>query len=151
MRISRVAIVTTALIISPLISASSAVADNKTPAPTSQNKVDLKAAYKIALEQFRKDFKIYEDQRREINRIYKEAIDKALTEARTARSVDQTQKEKRQSMKAQQNAVITATIARDSAIEALGAPPFAPTQPGKVPSNAKKMSSQTGKPQAPKK
>jgi hypothetical protein len=151
MRISRVAIFATALIISPLISASSAVADTKTPAPTSQNKVDLKAAYKIALEQFRKDFKIYEDQRREINRIYKEAIDKALTEARTARSVDQTQKEKRQSMKAQQNAVITATIARDSAIDALGAPPSAPTQPGKVPSTAKKMSPQTGKSPAPKK
>jgi hypothetical protein len=151
MRISRVAFFATALIISPFISASSAVADTKTPAPTSQNKVDLKAAYKIALEQFRKDFKIYEDQRREINRIYKEAIDKALTEARTARSVDQTQKEKRQSMKAQQNAVITATIARDSAIEALGAPPSAPTQPGKVPSTAKKMSPQTGKSPAPKK
>jgi hypothetical protein len=151
MRISRVAFFATALIISPFISASSAVADTKTPAPTSQNKVDLKAAYKIALEQFRKDFKIYEDQRREINRIYKEAIDKALTEARTARSVDQTQKEKRQSMKAQQNAVITATIARDSAIDALGAPPSAPTQPGKVPSTAKKMSPQTGKSPAPKK
>ena len=151
MRISRVAIVTTALIISPLISLSSAVADSKTPAPTSQNKVDLKSAYKIALDQYQKDFKIYENQRREINRIYKEAIDKALTDARAARSVDQTQKEKRQSMKAQQNAVIAATIARDSAIEALGAPPLAPAQPGKAPSTAKKMSPQTEKPPALKK
>ena len=151
MRISRVAIVTTALLISPLTSISSAVADSKSPSPTSQKSIDLKAAYKIAFDQFNKSLKIYEDQRREINRIYKEAIDKALTEARTARSVDQTQKEKRQSMKAQQNAVITATIARDSAIEALGAPPFAPPQPGKVPSNAKKMSPQKGKPPAPKK
>ena len=151
MRISRVAIVTTALIISPLTSISSAVADNKTPAPTSQNKVDLKAAYKIALEQFRKDFKIYEDQRREINRIYKEAIDKALADARSARSIDQTQKEKRQTMRAQQNAVIAATVDRDAAIEALGSPPVAPTQPGKAPSASKSKSPQTEKSPTPKK
>jgi hypothetical protein len=94
MRISRVAIVTTALLISPLISISSAVADSKSPSPTSQKSIDLKAAYKIASDQFRKDFKIYEDQRREINRIYKEAIDKALADARSARSIDQTQRGK---------------------------------------------------------
>ena len=151
MRISRVAIIATALIISPLTSASSAVADNKTPAPTSQNKVDLKAAYKIALEQFRKDFKIYEDQRREINRIYKEAIDKALADARSARSIDQTQKEKRQTMRAQQNAVIAATVDRDAAIEALGSPPVAPTQPGKAPITSKSKSPQTEKSPTPKK
>ena len=151
MRISRVAIIATALIISPLTSASSAVADNKTPAPTSQNKVDLKDAYKIALEQFRKDFKIYEDQRREINRIYKEAIDKALADARSARSIDQTQKEKRQTMRVQQNAVIAATVDRDAAIEALGSPPVAPTQPGKAPSASKSKSPQTEKSPTPKK
>lgn len=151
MRISRVVIVTTALIISPLTALPSAVADSKTPAPNSQNKVDLKSAYKIALDQFQKDFKVYENQRREINRIYKDAIERALAEARSARSVDQTQKEKRQIMKVQQNTVIAATIARDSAIEALGTPPIAPIQPGKVPSTAKKMSPQTEKPPAPKK
>ena len=133
MRISRVAIVTTALIISPLTSISYALADSKSPSPTTQKSVDFKTAYKIALDQFRKDFKIYEDQRREINQIYKETVDRALSEARSARSIDQTQKEKRQTMKAQQNAVMVATIARDAAIEALGLPPVAPTQPGKVP------------------
>jgi hypothetical protein len=151
MRISRVAIFATALIISPLISASSAVADTKTPAPTSQNKVDLKAAYKIALDQFRKDFKIYEDQRREINRIYKEAIDKALADARSAKSEKQTQIQKRQSMNARQSAVVTATVARDAAIEALGSPPVAPAQPGKAPSTSKNKSPQTEKSPTPKK
>ena len=151
MRISRVAIVTTALIISPLTSISSALADSKSPSPTSQKNVDLKTAYKIAADQFRKDFKIYEDQRREINRIYKEAIDKALAEARSARSIDQTQKEKRQTMKAQQNAVMAATIARDAAIEALGLPPVAPTQPGKVPGTLKNKSPQAEKSPTPKK
>ena len=151
MRISRVAIVTTALLISPLTSISSAVADSKSPSPTSQKSVDLKAAYKIASDQFRKDFKIYEDQRREINRIYKEAIDKALADARSARSIDQTQKEKRQTMRAQQNAVIAATVDRDAAIEALGSPPVAPTQPGKAPSASKSKSPQTEKSPTPKK
>ena len=151
MRISRVAIVTTALLISPLTSISSAVADSKSPSPTSQKSIDLKAAYKIAFDQFNKSLKIYEDQRREINRIYKEAIDKALADARSARSIDQTQKEKRQTMRVQQNAVIAATVDRDAAIEALGSPPVAPTQPGKAPSASKSKSPQTEKSPTPKK
>ena len=151
MRISRVALVTTALLISSLISISSAAADNKTPAPTSQKGTDLKAAYKIAYDQFRRDFKIYEDPRRLINRTYKEAIDKALADARSAKSDNQTQNQKRQSMSAKQSAVIDATLARDAAIEALGLPPVAPIQPGKIPSAAKSKSAQKEKPSAPKK
>lgn len=150
MRISRVAIVTTALLILPLTSISSAVADSKSPSPTSQKIIVVKTAYKIASDQFRKESKIYEDQRREINQRYKEAINNALAEARYARSIDQTQKEKRQTMKAQQNAVIAATIVRDSAIEALGLPPIAPTQPGKVPSTSKNKSPQAEKSPTPK-
>ena len=150
MRISRVAIVTTALIISPLTSISYALADSKSPSPTTQKSVDFKTAYKIALDQFRKDFKIYEDQRREINRIYKEAIDKALSDARSAKSTNQTQIQKRQSMNARQNAVIDATLERDFAIEALGSPPLPPTQPGKAPSAAKNKGPKTEKPSAPK-
>ncbi len=87
----------------------------------------------------------------EINQIYKAAIDRALSEARSARSIDQTQKEKRQTMKAQQNAVMVATIARDAAIEALGLPPVAPTQPGKVPNISKNKSPQSEKSPTPKK
>ena len=151
MRISRVAIVTTALIISPLLSISSAVADNKSPAPTNQKNIDVKATYKIAFDQFVKNLKVYEDQRREINRIYKEAIDKALADARSAKSENQTQIQKRQSMNTRQNAVIAATVARDAAIEALGSPPVAPTQPGKMSPAPKSKSSQTEKSPAPKK
>ena len=150
MRISRVAIVTTALIISPLTSISYALADSKSPSPTTQKSVDFKTAYKIALDQFRKDFKIYEDQRREINRIYKEAIDKALSDARSAKSTNQTQIQKRQSMNTRQNAVIDATLERDSAIEALGSPPLPPTQPGKAPGAAKNKGPKTEKPSPPK-
>jgi hypothetical protein len=151
MRISRVAIVTTALLISPLISISSAFADSKSPAPTNQNSVDLKAAYKIAFDQFNKSLKIYEDQRREINRIYKEAIDKALADAQSAKTEKQTQIQKRQIMNARQSAIIAATVDRDAAIEALGSPPVAPTQPGKAPSASINKSPQTKKSPTPKK
>jgi hypothetical protein len=151
MRISRVAIVMTALLISPLISISSAFADSKSPAPTNQNSVDVKAAYKIAFDQFNKNLKIYEDQRREINRIYKEAIDKALADAQSAKTEKQTQIQKRQIMNARQSAIIAATVDRDAAIEALGSPPVAPTQPGKAPSASINKSPQTKKSPTPKK
>jgi hypothetical protein len=151
MRISRVAIVMTALLISPLISISSALADSKSPAPTNQKSVDLKTAYKIAFDQFNKSLKIYEDQRREINRIYKEAIDKALADAQSAKTEKQTQIQKRQIMNARQSAIIAATVDRDAAIEALGSPPVAPTQPGKAPSASINKSPQTKKSPTPKK
>jgi hypothetical protein len=54
-------------------------------------------------------------------------------------------------MKAQQNAVMVATIARDAAIEALGLPPVAPTQPGKVPNISRNKSPQSEKSPTPKK
>ena len=151
MRIKRVAFVATALLVAPLISIATAAADNKTPAPTSQNSIDPKEVYKIALEDFRKDFKIYEDKRREINKIFKEAIDKTLADAKSTKSVGQTQIQKRQSMNIRVSAVIAATVSRDAAIEALGSPPIAPTPPAKIPNVAKNKSQQTEKPPTPKK
>ena len=151
MRIRRVAFVATALLVAPLISIATAAADNKTPAPTSQNSIDPKEVYKIALEDFRKDFKIYEDKRREINKIFKEAIDKTLADAKSTKSVGQTQIQKRQSMNIRVSAVIAATVSRDAAIEALGSPPIAPTPPAKIPNVAKNKSQQTEKPPTPKK
>ena len=151
MRISRIAIVVMALFVSSYFYSSPASADDKKPTSSSQNKVDSKSAYKNAFDQFRKDFKVYEDQRREINRIYKEAIDNALADARLAKSVKQTQIEKRQSMNARQSAVIAATVARDAAIEALGAPPSAPVQPEKIPSVAKNKSPKAEKSSTAKK
>ena len=150
MRIKRVAFVATALLVAPLISIATAAADNKTPAPTSQNSIDPKEVYKIALEDFRIDFKIYEDKRREINKIFKEAIDKTLADAKSTKSVGQTQIQKRQSMNIRVSAVIAATVSRDAAIEALGSPPIAPTPPAKIPNVAKNKSQQTEKPPTPK-
>jgi hypothetical protein len=151
MRISRVAIVATVLLFAPLLSGAAANADNKTPVPNNQSSADLKAAYKLAVDEFRKDLKVYEDNRREINRVFKDAIDKALSDARSTKSINQTQIQKRQSMNARQSAVIAATVARDAAIEALGQPPIAPTPPAKIPTVAKNKSPQREKSPAPKK
>ena len=79
MRIRPVAFVATVLFLTPLISISTAVADSKTPAPTIQKSMDPNAAYQIELNKFRKELKIYEESRREINKVFKEAIFKALS------------------------------------------------------------------------
>jgi hypothetical protein len=150
MQIRKVALIATVVLALPLISISSAAADNKTPAPSTQKSISPNAAYIAAFDAFRKDVKVYEDQRREINKIFKEAIDKALANAKANKSVPQTQMQKRQSMNAKQQAIITATLSRDSAIEALGAPPVAPTPPAKIPSVAKNKSQQREKSPTPK-
>ena len=151
MRIRPVAIVATALFFAPLISISTAAADSKTPVPTIQKSIDPKEVFKNALEEFRKELKVYENNRREINKIFKEAIDRALADAKSNKSVGQTQIQKRQSMNIRESAVIAATVFRDAAIEALGLPPIAPTPPAKLPKIAKNKSKQTEKLPTPKK
>jgi hypothetical protein len=136
MKLRRVAFVTTALFLAPLISTTSASADNPAP-PTTQNYSDLIAAYKIELGKFRELFKIYEDNRRAINQSFKDAIEKAMSDARNINATPQTQMQRRQSMSVKQGAVISATAARDAAIEALGPPPVAPTPPAKPPRTEK--------------
>ena len=150
MRIRPVAIVATALFFAPLISISTAAADSKTPAPTIQKSIDPKEVYKNALEEFRKELKVYENNRREINKIFKEAVDRALADAKSNKSVGQTQIQKRQSMNIRESAIIAATVFRDAAIESLGLPPIAPTPPAKIPKVAKDKSKQTEKLPTPK-
>ncbi|CAN2213632.1 hypothetical protein MCEGKSH29_01054 [Candidatus Nanopelagicaceae bacterium] len=133
MKLRRVALVTTALFLAPLISISSANADNQPPTSTNQGYSDAMAAYKIELEKFREVFKVFENNRRVINQSFKDAIDKAMSDARNLNATPQTQMQRRQSMSVKQGAVISATAARDAAIEALGPPPVAPTPPAKPP------------------
>jgi hypothetical protein len=133
MKLRRVALVTTALFLAPLISISSAFADNPSPPPTNQSYSYSMAAYKIDLDKFREVFKVYENNRRVINQSFKDAIDKAMSDARNINATPQTQMQRRQTMSVKQGAVISATAARDAAIEALGPPPVAPTPPAKPP------------------
>jgi uncharacterized protein HemX len=108
-----------------------ALADTKTPSPNAS--MDAREIYKLALEKYKNDFKTYEDKRREINRNFKDAIDEALSDAKSAAFGVKTQIQKRQTMNARQNAVIAAIAIRDAAIEELGLPPVAPTPPAKSP------------------
>lgn len=124
-----------ALILASSLLATPAIADTKPTAPSEAN--DAKAIYKLAQDKFLSDLRIYEDKRRTINQSFKEAIDKALSDARSLNVPGQSQMQKRQNMNAKQNLVIAATAVRDAAIESLGLPPIAPTPPAKAPKSEK--------------
>ena len=119
-----------ALLLSSTFLASPALADPKSPQPTAS--IDVREIYKLALDKFKNDLIEYEDKRREINHNFKDAIDKALFDAKTAVSGVKSQMQKRQTMSTRQNAVMAATAIRDAAIEALGPAPIAPTPPAKA-------------------
>jgi hypothetical protein len=125
-----------ALIAISSLSVSPAIADNKVPTPAAST--DLVINYKIALEKYRGDLRIFEEKRRAINLVFKEAIEKALSDARTASALNQSQMKKRQNMSAKQEAVIEAISARDAAIETLGPPPIEPMPPAK-PAKSEKL------------
>jgi len=118
-----------ALILAASFLATPAFADTKPPAPSEAN--DAKAIYKLAQDKFLTDLRIYEDKRRVINQSFKEAIDKALSDARSLNVSGQSQMQKRQNMNSRQSAIIAATAIRDAAIDLLGLPPIAPTPPAK--------------------
>ena len=118
-----------ALILATSFLATPAIADTKPTAPSETS--DAKAIYKLAQDKFLTDLRIYEDKRRVINQSFKEAIDKALSDARSLNVSGQSQMQKRQNMNSRQSAIIAATAIRDAAIDLLGLPPIAPTPPAK--------------------
>jgi len=124
-----------ALILASSFLAAPAIADTKPPAPAEAN--DAKAIYKLAQEKFLSELRVYEDKRRAINQSFKEAIDKALSDARSLSVSGQSQMQKRQNMNSRQTAIIAATAIRDAAIDLLGLPPIAPTPPAKAPKSEK--------------
>jgi hypothetical protein len=124
------AIAIPALILATSFLATPAIADTKPPAPSEAN--DPRAIYKLAQDKFVSDLKDYEEKRRAINKSFKEAVDKALSDARSLNVSTQSQMQKRQNMNIRHNLVIEATAIRDAAIESLGLPPIAPTPPAKA-------------------
>ena len=124
-----------ALILASSFLATPAIADTKPPAPAEAN--DARVIYKLAQDKFLSELRVYEDKRRAINQSFKEAIDKALSDARSLSVSGQSQMQKRQNMNTKQNLVIAATAVRDAAIESLGLPPIAPTPPAKAPKSEK--------------
>ena len=124
-----------ALILASSFLATPAIADTKPLAPAEAN--DAKAIYKLAQDKFLSELRVYEDKRRAINQSFKEAIDKALSDARSLSVSGQSQMQKRQKMNSRQTAIIAATAIRDAAIDLLGLPPIAPTPPAKAPKSEK--------------
>ena len=120
-----------ALFLATSFLATPAIADPRPQSPSEAN--DAKAIYKLAQDKFLNDLRIYEDKRRTINQSFKEAIDKALSDARSLNVSGQSQMQKRQNMNSRQSAIIAATAIRDAAIDLLGLPPIAPTPPAKAP------------------
>ena len=102
MKLRRVALVTTALFLAPLISNSSANADNQPPTSTNQGYSDAMASYKIELAKFREVFKAYENNRRVINQSFKDAIVKRLSNARNLNPTTKAKMQRRQSMSIKQ-------------------------------------------------
>jgi hypothetical protein len=124
-----------ALFLATSFLATPAIADPRPQSPSEAN--DAKAIYKLAQDKFLNDLRIYEDKRRAINQSFKEAIDKALSDARSLNVSGQSQMQKRQNMNTRANLVIAATAIRDAAIDSLGLPPIAPTPPAKAPKSEK--------------
>jgi len=135
----RMIILVTAMALASLFLATPALADPKSPPAASSN--DPREVYKSAVEKFKNDLKIYEEKRRDINNDFKDAMDRALFDAKSVATGVQTQLQKRKSMSARQNAVMAAIITRDAAIESLGLPPIAPTPPAKAPKFEKEKKS----------
>ena len=124
-----------ALILASSFLATPAIADTKPPSPAEAN--DARVIYKLAQDKFLSELRVYEDKRRAINQSFKEAIDKALSDARSLSVSGQSQMQKRQNMNSRQTAIIAATAIRDAAIDLLGLPPMAPTPPAKAPKSEK--------------
>ncbi len=120
-----------ALILATSFLATPAIADTRPLIPSEAS--DAKEIYRLAQDKFLSDLRIYEDKRRAINQSFQEAVNKALSDARSLNVPGQSQMQKRQNMNAKQNLVIAATAVRDVAIESIGLPPIAPTPPAKAP------------------
>ena len=121
-----------------------------TPSPVPTNPMD---AFKAAQEQYKKDRDIYiasvrdrEMKLRAINATFKNSVDKAATDAKTAMLSATTPEQKNSINSLRRAAIATAIVTRESAIAALGpmpAPPVEPVRPSKT--AQQEMNNQKGK------
>ena len=116
------------------------------PAPTFDS-------FKAAQEQYKKDRDIYiasvrdrEMKLRAINATFKNSVDKAATDAKTAMLSATTPEQKNSINSLRRTAIATAIVARESAIAALGPMPTPPVEPVRPSKPAQQeMSNQKGK------
>ena len=121
-----------------------------TPSPAPTTPMDT---FKAAQEQYKKDRDIYiasvrdrEMKLRAINTTFKNSVDKAATDAKTAMVSATTPEQKNSINSLRRTTIATAIVARESAIAALGSiptPPAEPVRPAKAASQ--EMNNQKGK------
>lgn len=133
-RVKTYGVTATCAVAISLISFTPALAD-PTPAPTISAD-----PYKAAMDQFKRDRDIYmaamrdrEIKMRDINLLFKGAVDKANLDARNALATATTPLQKSTIAAARRNAIDAAINARDTAIAALGDMPVQPTEPMRQP------------------
>ena len=132
LRMSSAAFAATLLVALSAISATPATADMvPTAPPTISND-----AYKVALEQYKHDREIYiaainnrQDKIRDINMVFKNSVDKANLDARSALTIANTPLQKSTASANRRNAIDLAINTRDIAISALGPIPTPPVEP----------------------
>jgi Na+-transporting NADH:ubiquinone oxidoreductase subunit NqrC len=121
-----------------------------TPSPSPANPMD---AFKAAQEQYKKDRDIYltairdrEMKLRTINTTFKNSVDKATSDAKTAMLSATTPEQKNSINSLRRTAIANAIVARESAIAALESMPTPPVEPVR-PTKAvqQEMSNQKGK------
>lgn len=107
-----------------------------TPTPSPSSSVD---PYKSAQEQFKRDRDTYIQTMRDrdikmrmINFIFKNSVDKAVADARTAMTNAVTPEQKNSISAIRRSAIAQAIALRDSSIQALGPMPTPPTKPEKL-------------------
>lgn len=137
MKQSAVARFTGAIILLTCLTYPASADVNPTPAPTSQ--MDL---YKLSMERFKKDRELFNIAVRERNQKMKaiyQTFDAAIRKARQdskAAMQSALKPEQKSAINSNLKTVIAAAvIAREDAIEALGEPPIAPTEPPRPPKN----------------
>ena len=131
-----------------VVGAPSALADSTpspTPTPSASPLSDLEQ-YKIALEQYRIDMNLREQERKEIAKTFIVAIKLADSVAKSALRSAKTDKAIKIIRDQQQSAKDEAMLNRDEAILAMGQAPVEPTKPVKPMAAAPTKKSKTSKP-----
>jgi len=138
MKMRNVTVATFLLLAISFTSAVNAHADS-TPAPVPSASPD---SYKASLEQFKRDRDVFmtamrerETKMREINSVFKAAVDKANSDARSAMPTATTPLQKSTISANRRSAIDAAINARDISISALGPMPTPPTEPQRPASN----------------
>ncbi|MDA2962702.1 MAG: hypothetical protein O3A27_02965 [Actinomycetota bacterium] len=131
-----------------MLSTPVATADVKpTPSPTSKSSfANLREQYEIAIQDFRLQVKLREQERRQIRQIFILAVMGANKTAKMALRMSTTPEAKTVIIATQKKAVALAVTVRDSAIQEMGPEPIKPIKPIKPEALKAKVKTKSSKP-----